>query len=674
MKTKYNRKPGLKKVACTVSAAALMLGASSATTVGLHFMEYYCGNNSYSGFPVTLTAFGIAPSGWENLTPMNTGYGSVGNGYQSSDCTALGYTLNEVISTTTSTNGLNPLPQGSLNVTWFGPTANFSGFAGYGKTTYGYDGDPPVPIPTGEWQVYSTFLRDGLNFGPGSSGPSNNQPGYNVDITGLKTLFPNNPFVIELIASSDSMQTLTNAFVVDATASTTNSVTYPNTAFPFSNEGGAPWYRGHGGGLSTFSAALNTDHVKIMSNHPQHGGTGSPPTGYDNAGTISGFIVTDKPLVSMPPQSVYGGPGDNVTLSAYAIGVPPLSYQWEHNGTPIPGATNLSYNISSLNAINSGQYALAVTNLYGSTVSVPATVDGGLVTLVPGTNFVADTNPTNTPRVGVNEGAVWAASNSDGTTTRTGVMQFVSTNSDEILVQGTTNFDVPQGTVTFWMRSPGSADPNNGASIFDRPEGSAGNEFLIMLYQDGTILFYAPGIVDSFFSQGTVNDDKWHFIALTFDNSANGGTTLYIDGVLDTTNNNGGTSWTWPVGKPFEIGKSSDPLGYEAYDGYLDDIRFYSRELNASEVTSVYSTGALIDPANLQMRLNFDTPPGAGYGLTFYPPGVILQSAPNAAGPYLDVPGAVNPFNLVPTVGDKFFRFRNYSHTPQTVISNPYLM
>src|SRR5579884_842288 len=209
-----------KKSACTVSAAALMLGVSHAATVAMHFQEHYCGDNRYSGYPVTMTAFGVPPSGWQNLTPMETGYSSC-NPMQN-------YTLTQTVSTNTSTGGLNPLPHGTLNVTWSANGANFSGFAGYGGNapSYAYDGPPPVPLPTGEWQIYSTFLRDGVNFGVGESCGDNNQPGYLVDITGLHSVF-SNPFVVELIAASDSMQTLTNAFIIDATANTTNSVTYP---------------------------------------------------------------------------------------------------------------------------------------------------------------------------------------------------------------------------------------------------------------------------------------------------------------------------------------------------------------------------------------------------------------------------------------------------------------
>src|SRR5580658_9753027 len=81
-----------KKVACTVSAAALMLGVSSAATVGLHFQDNYCGSARYSGYPVTLTAFGVAPSAWENLTEVGTGYSSCSG--------PLGFSFTEDIGTT----------------------------------------------------------------------------------------------------------------------------------------------------------------------------------------------------------------------------------------------------------------------------------------------------------------------------------------------------------------------------------------------------------------------------------------------------------------------------------------------------------------------------------------------------------------------------------------------
>ncbi len=653
-----------------------MLGASQAATVGLHFQENYCGAPAYSGFPVTLTAFGIAPSGWQNLTPMETGYSMACNAQ-------VLYTLNQVVSTNTSTGGLNPLPNGTLNLTWSGNGANFSGFAGYGGTapSYAYDGPPPDPIPTGEWQIYSTFIRDGVNFGvtnnatTGAPCGDNNQPAYTVDITGLKTLFTNTPFVIELIAASDSMQTLTNAFVIDVTGSITNSVTYPSTPSPF-DEGGTcgGWLRGHGGGLSTATVAMNTDHVKITSNHPQHGGTGVPPSGFDRAGTISGFIITDKPVVTMSPQPVLAYPGDSVTLSGYAIGVPPLSYQWRKNGTAIAGATTNSLSLTGLNASTSGNYTLVVTNVYGSATSAVSVVTVDKITLLSVSGLIVDSNPVNPERDGLNHGATWVASSSDGTITRTGVMKFVATNSTGITVQGTTNFDGNAGTVSFWMRSAGTDlnDPgSSGAAVFDRPASSFNNEFILIQQDIGTFFFSAPGNVNVISGSASISDNKWHLITLTYDRSAIGSASLYVDGVLDGTSGNS-TAWSMPAGAPIEIGFTSGGTVRD-YDGLLDDVRVYNRQLTALEVASVFATSAIVDTNALQMQFTFATAPVPGISLSWQATNSVLQSAPVVTGTYSNVPAATSPYYVVPRATQKYYRY-GIPNNPRALLSNPYLM
>jgi len=389
----------VKKVACTVSAAALMLGVSHSATVAMHFQVNYCGYASYSGFPVTLTAFGVPPNGWQNLTPMNSGYGicALSAPYR--------IALDETVSTGTSTGGLNPLPNGSLDVSWSANTANFSGFGGYvaanNSPVYNIlTFFPNAYLTGGEDQVYASFLRDGINFGPPGGADNSARPGgYIVDVTGLSTVFTNTPFVVELIAASDSMQTLTNALVIDVNHLTTNSVTYPGTPPVAVDAGSAPWVRGHGGGLSTVTPQLSADHVRIMSNVAAHGGTGGPPTGYDSAGTISGFIVTDKPVVTMSPRSVVGSPGDSVTLNPYAIGVPPLSCQWRKNGSAISGATNMLLSIANLNAAKAGNYDLVITNNYGSATSLVAVVTADPISLAYSNVFLLDTNPATPPAV-----------------------------------------------------------------------------------------------------------------------------------------------------------------------------------------------------------------------------------------------------------------------------------
>lgn len=680
-----HKKSRVKQVACTVSAAALMLGVSHATTVAMHFQVNYCGYAGYTGFPVTVTAFGVPPSGWQNLTPMMSGYGT---GACSFTGPPYGYTLNETVSTNTSNGGLNPLPSGTINITWSANTANFSDFGGYIDATNSPAYNIRVSFPNallaggGEEEVYASFLRDGVNFGPpGGADNTGGFGGYNVDMTGVASVFTNTPFVVELIASSDSMQVLTNAFVVDMTHTVTNSVTYPNTP-PVADAGGANWIRGHGGGLSVGSAAFatGTDHLHIMSAMAAHGGTGGPPTGYDNAGTISGFIITDQPVVSMSPNSVYGNPGDSVALSAYAVGVPPLSYQWRKNGVPISGATTTNYSIASLNSATAANYDLVVTNIYGKATSQVAVVTADI--LLSSTNtLVVDSNPGNPEHDGLDNGATWVASSSDGTITRTGVMQFVGTNTNSITVLGATNFDTATGSLMFWMRSPGT-DPNAsgsfGAALFGQPTGATTivNEFVLVQQDGGTILFNAPNSANQINSSKNISDTNWHLIVLTYDSSVGGGATLYIDGVLDTTNGNN-VAWSLPAGAQLQAGFSSDGI-LRAYTGLLDDIRVYSRELSASEVATIYSNGSLIDTSTLQLQLTFNSPPVTGLVLNWQGNSGstnVLQSSLTVNGTYTNVPGASSPYYVVPQVKQRYFRYQILPpNAPQARVSNPYLM
>jgi Concanavalin A-like lectin/glucanases superfamily len=669
-----------KKVACTVSAAALMLGVSSAATIGLHFQDNYCAATAYSGYLITLPAFGVQPGNWESLLQMDTGYGCGTNNAQD-------YTLNETINTTTSTGGLNPLPSGSISVTWTSGTANFDPFYGYAGSPPHYTGGGPLMNPkTGEQEVYASFLRDGVNFGPNPEGGeanyggitgNNDQPPYLVDITGLKSLFTNTPFVVELVASSDSMNVLTNAMVIDVADSITNLVSYPSTP-PVSPVGDVPWPRGAGGGLSTVSGSFtNIDHLQITSVQPAHDAVNGT---YNNAGTICGFILTDKPVVSMSPQSEpLAEPGDAVTLSAYAIGVPPLSYQWRLNGRNIPGATTLTNSIAALSEATAGNYDLVVSNAYGTAISYVATV-GEVLRQGSAVNVVYDSNPDNAQHDGLNMGATWLASNSDGTITRTGLMSFVAEATNGISVPDNAAFDGTNGTITFWMQSAGtdeSANGNNGAALFGRTTGPAStSEFLI--YQDdssGNLTFEAPQGANNFNSVAGVSDSKWHFVALTFSQSASGSASFYIDGALDSTNANT-LAWTWPSGEPIEIGYTTD-TAWRDYNGLLDDVRYYSVILSPSQISSIFAAGnsdVLADPADLQLQFNFTSAPGSAYVLTWGDTTAVLQSAPTVTGPWADVTGATSPYTIVPTAAQQYFRYRYTAHAPQAWVSNPYLM
>src|SRR5271170_5937747 len=140
------------KIACTVSAAALMLGVSHAAVVGINFQVNWSDVPApgYTGFPVTAAAFGVPAANWENVTPMDTGYVAQGP-----------FSLTETIDTTNNTGGLNPLPNGTLNLSWQANQAANSSFGINDPVSYGLYSTPNQPH-RGEQEVYYGFLRDNV--------------------------------------------------------------------------------------------------------------------------------------------------------------------------------------------------------------------------------------------------------------------------------------------------------------------------------------------------------------------------------------------------------------------------------------------------------------------------------------------------------------------------------
>src|SRR2546430_11208791 len=106
----------------------------------------------------TATALGSPATDWENLTPMMTGNADF-------PCDQPGYTLSEVINTTSSAGGLHPLPNGSLSLTWSAPTANWSYFGGYGRPRpdFYFFGSTGI---SGGGGGFAGFLRGGIKSRP----------------------------------------------------------------------------------------------------------------------------------------------------------------------------------------------------------------------------------------------------------------------------------------------------------------------------------------------------------------------------------------------------------------------------------------------------------------------------------------------------------------------------
>ena len=106
------------------------------------------------------------------------------------------------------------------------------------------------------------------------------------------------------------------------------------------------------------------------------------------AGSDGGRLMANALLWGgKTPPTIVLGPSLSSVVSGVAackvtaVGPPPLTYQWAHNGTNLPGATNATLGVT-LGAGTGGRYTVAVFNPYGAAFS-PAVVLGPLLRLLP---------------------------------------------------------------------------------------------------------------------------------------------------------------------------------------------------------------------------------------------------------------------------------------------------
>jgi hypothetical protein len=88
--------------------------------------------------------------------------------------------------------------------------------------------------------------------------------------------------------------------------------------------------------------------------------------------------MEEAPTFTAQPASRTVNLGASVTLTFGITGTAPFTFQWNLDGSPIPGATNPFYIVADAQPSDSGSYTVSVTNLDGSTTSAPATLTVGL--------------------------------------------------------------------------------------------------------------------------------------------------------------------------------------------------------------------------------------------------------------------------------------------------------
>ena len=95
----------------------------------------------------------------------------------------------------------------------------------------------------------------------------------------------------------------------------------------------------------------------------------SSPDGDARASALVGNMA---PFITRQPLNLTRGPGSSFTFRVSANGSMPLTYQWQFNGTNIPGATGSALSLSNLYETNGGSYSVVVGNAFGATTSAVA--------------------------------------------------------------------------------------------------------------------------------------------------------------------------------------------------------------------------------------------------------------------------------------------------------------
>ena len=94
-------------------------------------------------------------------------------------------------------------------------------------------------------------------------------------------------------------------------------------------------------------------------------------------GSITVVPAWEPPTIVSPPAPALSGVFAGSPFSLWGVnvqGATPLSYQWQHAGTNIPGATASFFTKASATAEDAGDYQLVVANRFGTNTSATATL------------------------------------------------------------------------------------------------------------------------------------------------------------------------------------------------------------------------------------------------------------------------------------------------------------
>jgi hypothetical protein len=192
----------------------------------------------------------------------------------------------------------------------------------------------------------------------------------------------------------------------------------PAGALPLSYQ----WQTDNGSGGATFSSISGATSASYAAN--VIGFTPNSPVlfrvivtnsfGASTSAPVAITVIAGQPSVTMDTLPASGSDvvGSAVTFTAAFTGNLPISYQWQRDGSDIPGATSTSLTLTNLQLTDTGGYSLRASNALGMAFStssqftvnpVPDPVSGVVTSIATQTGYGTDALFTPTWAVSTND-------------------------------------------------------------------------------------------------------------------------------------------------------------------------------------------------------------------------------------------------------------------------------
>ncbi|HZQ47624.1 MAG TPA: LamG-like jellyroll fold domain-containing protein, partial [Verrucomicrobiae bacterium] len=291
------------------------------------------------------------------------------------------------------------------------------------------------------------------------------------------------------------------------------------------------------------------------------------------------------PFITAQPTNQLAYPGTVDTLSVSAGGSPPLSYQWQFDGTNLDGATNAVLTLSPVMPGQAGTYDVVVSNAAGSVQSSNATL-----TAPPGPScdpppaglvgwWKAEGNARDS--VSGHYGSLSGGSYGPGMVGQAFVFSDIGAG---VGLGNPTNLQLQNFTIEAWIRRSSSSivsldsDGSDAKLLCYGPNGYdfgmkwSGNLYLMQ--------FTASGVE----VQSGIIDTNWHHVAVTKTNTT---VVFYVDGVAYPA---APYSVTFSFNSSVAIGARGDN-GYDSFYGAIDELSVYNLALTGTQIQTIYNAG-----------------------------------------------------------------------------------